>query len=89
MIDEAIRLLVQFGVAGLMGILWVWERFMSRNLIRQLNESHDYLIRQQQELGVLIDIVKQNTEAIERFNQTQKHFKELLVNLNSTIKMHK
>ncbi|QQE13584.1 hypothetical protein JD969_09035 [Planctomycetota bacterium] len=86
---EIVKLLVQFGVAGLMGVLWIWERFMSRSLIKQLSESHDYIFRQQEKFGVLIDIVKQNTETIEKFNQTQNRLKESLDNINIAFTINK
>ncbi|HEX7009114.1 MAG TPA: hypothetical protein VF184_03975 [Phycisphaeraceae bacterium] len=70
--------LTQFGAAGLMGALWVWERRLSRHREAQLDEAHQQLMRAQQELRVLVKLVRRNTQAIERFEQTQRQLKDLL-----------
>lgn len=75
---EMIDSLTQFGVAGLMGLLWVWERTLSRRRESQLNETHDRLMRQGDSLRVLIQLVRRNTEAIERFERTQDQLTRLL-----------
>lgn len=82
MIDPAsMESLAQFGVAGLMGALWLWERLYSRRREQELTTAHQQLIRQQQELKTLISLVERNTAAIERFEQTQVRFAELLERL--------
>ncbi|MBI1370312.1 MAG: hypothetical protein GC162_16885 [Planctomycetes bacterium] len=73
-----IESLVQFGVAGLMGTLWVWERMYSRKRETQLSESHDRLMEQNHELSELIQLVRQNTEAVVGFEQAQKRMCDLL-----------
>ena len=75
---ELIESLTQFGVAGLMGALWVWERMLSRRREAQLNEAHDRLMRQNDALDVLIKLVRRNTQAIERFERTQEQLVRLL-----------
>ena len=40
---ELIKNLTQFGVAGLMGVLWVIERWLSRRRETQLDEAHHLL----------------------------------------------
>ncbi|MBX2850747.1 MAG: hypothetical protein KTR15_03255 [Phycisphaeraceae bacterium] len=80
MIDnpESLQTATQFGVAGLMGALWLWERLYSRKREQQLTEAHQRLIAQQLELQTLIDLVSRNTGAIERFEQTQQRLFDLL-----------
>lgn len=73
--------LTQFGAAGLMGALWVWERFYSRRREQELSQAHRRLMAQQQELQVLIEIAQRNTAAIERFEQTQTRLAELMERL--------
>jgi len=73
-----IETLVQFGVAGLMGVLWVWERSHSRRRETELTEAHARLMRQSQELAVLTQLVHQNTEALISFESAQKRMCELL-----------
>ena len=85
---DAIQPLMQFGVAGLMGLLWVWERMMSRKREAQLNEAHVHLQNQQHELCVLVKLVRQNTRAIVRFDQTQMQLKILLEKMHHDIDHH-
>jgi len=68
----------QFGVAGLMGALWLWERFYSRKREQELSQAHQRLMEQQAELNTLIGLVQRNTIALERFEQTQARFADLL-----------
>ena len=75
---ETIEPLTQFGVAGLMGALWFWERTLSRKRERELSEAHDRVMRQQEHLQVIVGLVERNTEAIERFEATQKRLIDLL-----------
>ena len=70
--------LLNFGVAGLMGVLWTWERAMSRLRERQLSEAHERLLYQQAEIRVLTDLVERNTRAFERSEQTQAAVRTLL-----------
>ena len=81
--NEEIQPFAQFGVAGLMGLLWVWERSMSRKREAQLNEAHERLINQQNELRTLVKLVRQNTRAIVRFDQTQQQLKSLLEKMHN------
>ena len=78
MLIDALGVFTQFGVAGLMGALWVWERTLSRKREAQLNASHQRIVRQHHELRLLIRLVRRNTQAIERFDQTQKQLHSLL-----------
>jgi uncharacterized membrane protein YccC len=82
MIHESIQAMAQFGVAGLMGVLWVWERSMSRRRERQLNAVHDKLISERQQLRELMRLAHRNTRAIERFEQTQTQLRHLLERMN-------
>jgi len=79
MIDAAsFESLAQFGVAGLMGALWLWERLYSRRREQELTQAHQRLLAQQAELQALIGLVQRNTAAVERFEQTQARFADLL-----------
>lgn len=80
MIDnpESIQTMTQFGVAGLMGALWLWERLYSRKREQQLTEAHQRITTQQLELQTLIELVRRNTAAIERFEQSQQRIADLL-----------
>lgn len=82
--NEVIEPLAQFGSAGLMGMLWVWERMMSRRLEKQIEESHDRIMAQRDEIGELVGLVRQNTAALERFTQTQQRLCDLLEHMHAT-----
>lgn len=75
---ESLESLTQFGVAGLMGVLWTWERWFSRRRERELTEAHRRLVEQREGITLLVDLVERNTRAIERFERTQARLSELL-----------
>ncbi|MEM1353385.1 MAG: hypothetical protein AAGC44_02060 [Planctomycetota bacterium] len=79
---ESLESLTQFGVAGLMGVLWTWERWFSRRRERELTEAHRRLIEQHESITMLVDLVGRNTRAIERFERTQARLVELLDRLD-------
>ena len=85
---EMIQGLAQFGAAGLMGALWVWERRLSRRREHQLDAAPRRLIRPRHELRVLMRLVQRNTRAIERFEQTQRRFGDLLEEISDGKKRH-
>ena len=78
---EYVEYLTQFGVAGLMGALWVWERMYSRKREQQLTQAHAHLEAQHTELITLLDLVERNTAAIERFERTQARLADLIEHL--------
>lgn len=81
---ESFQNMTQFGVAGLMGALWLWERLYSRKREQELTQTHQRLTAQQQELHILIDLVNRNTAAIERFEQTQHRVADLLERMENS-----
>ncbi|MEO1235555.1 MAG: hypothetical protein AAFX76_02075 [Planctomycetota bacterium] len=78
MIDETIQSLAQFGAAGLMGTLWVWERTMTRRRESQLTAVHKRLMSERHQLRELMRVVHRNTRAIERFEQSQNRLQRTL-----------
>ena len=70
--------LTQFGAAGLMGALWIWERRLSRRRESQLDQAHRSLCTQRTELRMLVRLVRRNTQAIERFDHTQQRLNHVL-----------
>ena len=70
--------LLELGPAGLMGALWLAERWLSRRRETQLTDAHERILTQQQKIDALIALVRQNTTAIERFDQTQHQLLRLL-----------
>ncbi len=81
MIDGTVTVLTQFGAAGLIGMLWVFERRHAATRDRQLNESHQKLVGQERELDALLTVVKENTRAISTLEQGQRRLIDLLEHL--------
>ena len=62
----------QFGVAGLMGALWWWERRYSRQREDQLTEAHQALMQQKEHLRALLEALEGNTKVIAEFSAVQE-----------------
>ena len=77
--------LASFGAAGLMGAMWLWERKLSRLREYQLTQSHERIIRDEQRLGKLIQVVEQNTTANTRVSEGQREVCETLKQLSKEI----
>jgi hypothetical protein len=60
-----------FGAAGLMGAMWLWERKTSRQREEQLDEAHVRILGDRVQLEQLIDVVRQNSEAMTRLSGIQ------------------
>lgn len=60
--------LTSFGAAGLMGAMWLWERNTSRTREEQLNDAHARIMADRVQLDALVDIVRQNTQAMTRLS---------------------
>jgi hypothetical protein len=60
-----------FGSAGLMGAMWLWERKTSRQREEQLDEAHVRILGDRVQLEQLIDVVRQNSEAMTRLSAIQ------------------
>jgi hypothetical protein len=66
---EAVPTFDQFtnlSMAGLMGAMWLWERRTSRQREQQIDESHARIMSDRVQLDQLLDVVRQNTEAMTR-----------------------
>ncbi|MFW6132994.1 MAG: hypothetical protein ACOC8F_03795 [Planctomycetota bacterium] len=69
------------GAAGVMGAMWLWERRLSRVREGQLTDAHQRIARDEQRLEQLTRVVEQNTAAVGRFTETQRHVVETLKDL--------
>jgi hypothetical protein len=54
------------GMAGLMGAMWLWERHTSRQREQQIDEAHARIMADRVQLDQLLDVVRQNSEAMTR-----------------------
>ncbi len=78
--------LTSFGAAGLMGAMWLWERRNSRTREEQLTEAHSRIIRDEQRLSKLIEVVEHNTVAMTRFTETQQSVRQTMADLREEIR---
>jgi len=63
--------LTSFGVAGLMGGMWLWERRTSQKRESQIDDAHARILGDRVQLDVLMSVVRQNAEAFSRLSVTQ------------------
>jgi hypothetical protein len=68
----------QFGVAGLMGALWWWERKYSRQREDQLTEAHQEILAQREHLQAILDALQGNTRVISEFTTVQQEILHIL-----------
>ena len=64
--------LTNFGAAGLMGAMWLWERRTSRQREEQIDEAHARIISDRISLDQLMDLVRQNVEAMTKLSAMQE-----------------
>ena len=65
-LSPAIDHLTSLGAAGLMGAMWLWERRNSQKREQQIDEAHTRILSDRVQLSELLDVVRQNTEAMMR-----------------------
>jgi len=83
---DAVKELASLGAAGMMGAMWLWERRNSRTRDQQLTDAHARIVRDEQRLGSLIEVVEHNTAALARFTETQQHIRQVLADLREEIR---
>jgi len=64
--------LANLGVAGLMGLMWFWERKLSGSREQQLDEAHARIMADHVQLDQLIAVVRSNSDAMSRLTATQE-----------------
>jgi hypothetical protein len=69
---DAILNVAQFGVAGLMGAMWLWERRYSRQREDELTEAHREILAQREHLSAVLDSLQGNTKVIAEFTDVQR-----------------
>ncbi|HVT87409.1 MAG TPA: hypothetical protein VHD56_01040 [Tepidisphaeraceae bacterium] len=70
-VPDGIDQLTNLGVAGIMGAMWLWERRISRVREQQIDEAHARIMADRVMLDQLMDVVKQNTEAMTKLATIQ------------------
>src|SRR3982750_3663208 len=64
--------LMNLGVAGIMGAMWLWERRTSRQREEQIDEAHARIMSDRVALDQLMDLVRQNVEAMTKLSAIQE-----------------
>jgi hypothetical protein len=70
--STVIEPLTQFGLAGFMGAMWLWERHTSRKRESQIDDAHTRILSDRVLLDELITAVRTNVEAMTRLSTTQE-----------------
>jgi hypothetical protein len=71
----------QFGIAGLIGWMWLTERRAAAARERQLAELHERLLQERPQLQVLLRIVSENTRALTALEVGQRRLAGILERL--------
>ncbi len=70
--SPALDELTGLGAAGMMGLMWLWERRNSQKREQQLDDAHARILSDHIQLEQLIAVVRQNAEALARLTTTQE-----------------
>ena len=73
--------LATFGPAGLIGLLWLLDRMLTRRRETQLTAALQRILRDEQRLRTLADAIARNTAAITRFTANQNQQSRILRHL--------
>ena len=83
---EAVSSLTQFGIAGLVGCMWIVERRAAGARERLVQEAHDRLIADRTRLGVLVQALRDNTRALTALEVGQRGIAEALRGLGEPVR---
>ena len=69
---SALDQVASLGAAGVMGAMWLWERRTSRQREEQIDAAHERILSDRIEIDLLVEVVRQNAEALTRLSTTQE-----------------
>lgn len=61
---DSLAALAQFGLAGMVGAMWLWERRAAGDRERQLTQAHERMASDRLQLTVLVEALRDNTRAL-------------------------
>lgn len=73
--------IAQFGAAGLIAWMWLWERRGAVQREMQLTEAHARVLEQRVQLDALLSVVQENTRAVAALEAGQRVLGGLLERL--------
>jgi hypothetical protein len=80
---EALASVTQFGIAGLVGWMWLVERRAAAAREKIVQEAHDRLIADKTRLEVLVQALRDNTRALTALEVGQRCVAEALRGLRA------
>lgn len=78
---ELATTLTQFGVAGLIGWMWLTERRAGAERERQLSEAHARILTQSEQRAALLDALRDSTRAMVALECAQRALADLIQRL--------
>lgn len=75
----------QFGVAGLIGWMWLSERRSAALRERQLAEAHDRLMAERDRNGTLVRLVADSTRAVTALEASQRELARVVERLGGVL----
>ena len=81
MIAAIISELTSLGAAGIIGAMWLTERKLSQKRNRQISQAHKEILQKSEHIECLTNVIKENTAAVSKLNQTQIFQTELIKQL--------
>jgi hypothetical protein len=73
--------IAQFGVAGLMGWMWLSERRAAGTREAQLTQAHERLVQERAQADALLTVIRDNTRALALLEAGQRTLVALLESL--------
>lgn len=64
--------MVQFGMAGLIGWMWLTERRSASNREKQLDEAHERLMQERIVVQVFLETMRENTRVLSHVEAGQR-----------------
>ena len=70
--SEALTIIAQSGVAGVIALMWLLERRSATAREKQLGQAHDRILEQRVQLEQIMRVVTENTRAITSLESAQR-----------------
>ncbi|MEM7755174.1 MAG: hypothetical protein AAF297_06020 [Planctomycetota bacterium] len=82
---ELVASITQFGVAGLIGWMWMTERRAAAAREKQLGDVHERLMRERREMELIVEVVRENTRMLAGVEAGQRALVDAVERLGARI----
>ena len=82
---DIVGAIAQFGVAGLIGWMWLSERRAASAREHQLHEAHERIRADRQAIDVLVGLARESTRALTGVEHQQRELSGAIERLNRTL----